>query len=123
MFDTICDNSNLEEEARVSFNDDMQKGRDIYRKRYGNRTQPKRTAPNNGSKIAIGLGTIMEQLFPSKKKDDPVTRISNPSKVEPYLDVVKGDIKNLMDRLCSVLPKKKEKYDPLLEAWKRNRNM
>jgi hypothetical protein len=66
-----------------------------------------------------------------EKKESP-KRIAAPVKVgvklpridlSPYLHIVENDFRRLMGLPSLEEIKKKNTYDPLLEAWKRSRNM
>jgi hypothetical protein len=109
----------------MTFAEDMQKGRELYKKRNA-RTNAisRRVTPN---RLAVGIGTLLEQFIGkfSKKtvsSDTPSNRKESP--VKPYLSVVVSDFTGILERICSVFPKPKRKvvYDTGLEIWKRNRN-
>lgn len=109
----------------MTFAEDMQKGRELYKKRNARtNTISRRVTPN---RLAVGIGTIVEQFigrFSKKINHSEISTKKQVSIARPYLSVMVSDITGLLEKVCSWFPKPKRKvvYDAGLEIWKRNRN-
>jgi hypothetical protein len=110
----------------MSFLDDIQSGREQFRKKSIMRTRnhTHRVKPNS---VFMELGRVLEFLSSTirRKKTDACTDSEvHPVRKRPYLKIVQNDINSFFQWICGYLPKikkEKERYDPLSAAWERGR--
>ncbi len=107
----------------MSISEDLKRGRENYQRRQSMRMKaPQRKTQN---KILIELGSFTEFIL-SKFRVKQMGAAAPPKealreKTRPYSDVVRRDINALLERVCSVFPKKEKRYDPLGASWRRGR--
>ena len=81
------------------------------------------------TRYAQARGTVVEQ--PSEKKEPvkkvgvtPRTGVKLPRfNITPYTHIIKNDVRRLFGLKSLEELEKEARYDPLLESWKRSRNM
>lgn len=106
----------------MSILNDINTGRDQYRKRNSMRTrsQFQRRGQN---KYLVEFGKFMEFVVSKLWRTDShntATAVQE-RRASPYMTVLRRDIKGFLDWVCDKFPQKQKEYDPLYAAWERGR--
>jgi len=106
----------------MSILNDINTGRDQYRKRNSMRTRSQ-FQKRGQNKYLVEFGKFMEFVVSKLwRTDSHNTEISvQERRASPYVSVLRRDIKSFLEWTCEKLPKEKKGYDQLSAAWERGR--